>query len=98
MTPGDVREELYALVDFLVRENYVLRSFLKHLAEAEGSDAAKQARLRGWRSEVGTNLDNPLTSSRVESVVSTIRDLPPEEQQPALRDLLSTMTTFYFDG
>jgi hypothetical protein len=96
MMPDDLFDELYALADFCVRENYVLRSFLKYLLEGQDSDAAKKARLEGWRSEVATSLGNPLTSNRAESVLNTIRNLPPEEQKRALEVLLSKMTTFYF--
>lgn len=96
MMPDDLLDELYALADFCVRENYVLRSFLKYLLESADSDRAKQARLKGWRSEVGTSLGNPLTSSRADSVLKTIRNLPPEEQPEAIRVVLSRMAMFYF--
>lgn len=96
--PDDLRDELYALADFCVRENYVLRSLLKYLLESQDSDEVKQARLSGWRSEVATSLGDPLTSIRAESVLNTIRNLPPEEQKQALEVVLSKMTTFYFAG
>jgi hypothetical protein len=97
MMPDDLCEQLYALADFCARENYALRSLLKYLLESQDSDEVKQAHLQGWRSEVGTSLGNPLTSIRVESVLSTIRNLPPEEQVEAVRVVLSKMATFYFD-
>jgi hypothetical protein len=98
MTPDDLCDELYALADFCVRENYALRSFLKYLLESQDSDEVKRDRLQGWRSEIATSVGNPLTSTRAESVLNTIRNPPPEEQKRALQVLLSKMTTFYIAG
>jgi hypothetical protein len=92
----ETSEALWQLADFCLRENYALRSFLRYLLESPDTPEVKRDRLTGWRPEVGTSLGNPLTSSRVESVLNTIRDLPPSEQPQALQGLLEKMSSFYF--
>ncbi len=95
MLPDDACDGVWELTDFCLRENYALRSLLKYLLESRDTPEVKQVRLRGWKNEVSTSLGDPLTSSRAESILSTIRSLPPEEQKQALQDLLSAMAAFY---
>jgi hypothetical protein len=92
----DPCDYVWQLADFCVRETYALRSFLRYLREGEDTPEVKEGRLQGWRSEVATSLGNPLTSIRAESVVNTIRNLPPLEQREPLQKLLAQMSSFYF--